>query len=212
MSGPREIRNINFARSIWNEAKDPRSTIAHHYLKQYRKLELPNDLAGEVLRFHPACPWRDENSGRDIRVPALIAPFRSIDDNAITAIQRVRLNNDGSKSDRRMLGPVARAAIKFDQPSNGELVVGEGLETALAAMQLGFKPTWSLGSCGAIGRFPLIDGIERLSLLGEADTANADAVELCAQRWQEAGRRVHIVMPDDGYSDLNDELMAKVTP
>ena len=42
-----------------------------------RALPLDEDVAGSVLRFHPACPWRDENTGGTVRVPALIAVFRS---------------------------------------------------------------------------------------------------------------------------------------
>jgi len=38
--------------------------------------------------------------------------------------------------------------------------------------------------------------------------ASARAIELCAERWHAAGRKVQTVMPDDGCSDLNDELMA----
>jgi putative DNA primase/helicase len=204
-----EIKRINAARNIWAAAKDPRGTIADVYLRQHRKLELTDQLAGSVLRFHPAVPWRDEDTGDAIQVPALIAAFRSIDNNQITAIHRIALNADGSKHGRRMLGIVERAAIKLAMPDYGELAVAEGVETALAATQLGFKPAWALGSCGAISRLPVIDGIERLTLLGENDSANADAVKTCGDRWLRAGRNVLIAMPDDEYNDLNDELMAR---
>ena len=104
----------------------------------------------------------------------------------------------------------ALAAIKLGAP-NGELAVGEGVETCLAAMQLGFAPTWALGSCGGIARLPVIDGVKRLTLLGEHDAASKRATSICGERWLKAGRRVRLVEPDVG-SDLNDELMARVTP
>ena len=71
-------------------------------------------------------------------MPTLLAPFRNIDDDSITAVERIALNSDGTKRGRRMLGIVRRAAIKFDEigPA-GELVVGEGIETCMAARQLG---------------------------------------------------------------------------
>jgi putative DNA primase/helicase len=203
-----EIQRINQARNVWREAKDPHNTLAEIYLKQYRKLELSKDLAGAVLRFHPACPWRCENAGETIKVPALIAAFRSIDDNIITGIQRIRIDADGRKVDRRMLGIVNNAAIKLDTPDNGTLVIGEGVETCLAGRQLGFKPAWALGSAGSLSRFPVIDGIKQLTLLGENDAASAGAVEICNERWQSAGRTVSIVLPDACHGDLNDELMA----
>jgi hypothetical protein len=78
----------------------------------------------------------------------------------------------------------------------------------MAARQLGVRPTWALGSVGCISGFPVIDGIEQLTVLGEAGQASADAVKFCARRWRRAERHVNVAMPDVG-SDLNDELMAQ---
>jgi putative DNA primase/helicase len=197
---------IKRAVAIWNEGSDPRGTLAETYLNIHRKLQLHDDLAGGVLRFHPACPWRDENSGRTDRVPALIAMFRSIDDGTVTAIQRVALDPAGAKVGRRMVGLMHRAAIMLDA-MGPELAIGEGVETCMAARELGIRPTWALGSTSGITGFPVLDGVNRLILLGETGRGSADAVELCARRWHKAGRSVRIVMPEAG-SDLNDELMA----
>jgi putative DNA primase/helicase len=124
----------------------------------------------------------------------------------VTAVQRVALTADGAKIGRRMLGVVHRAAVKLDQAGD-TLHVGEGIETCLAARQLGHAPAWALGSVGAIAKFALIDGVDRLAILGETGTASANAIQLCGQRWHAAGRKVQVIMPDTG-SDLNDELMA----
>jgi hypothetical protein len=214
--GPRawtedELLRIAYARRIWNESRNLRGTLAEKYLRDVRKLDLPDELAGSVLRFHPRCLWRNENTGKIDRVPALIVPFRSIDDDAITGIHRIALTVDGKKIDRRMLGIVARAAIKLD-PAGEALCVGEGVETCMAARQLGYAPTWALGSVGAISFFPLIDGIKRLVILGEAGEASAKAIKICGTRWcTKARRRVRIVMPNEGFSDLNDALIAERT-
>jgi putative DNA primase/helicase len=196
---------IKRAVAIWNEGKDPRGTLAETYLNIHRKLQLDDNLAGGVLRFHPACPWRNENTGKTDRVPALIAAFRSIDDGTITAIHRIALNNDGSKLGRRMLGVVHRAAVMLD-PIGTKLAIGEGVETCMAARQLGVRPTWALGSTGSIAGFPILDGVKQLTILGETGAASQDAIRFCAHRWHRAGRRVRIVMPEIG-DDLNDELM-----
>jgi hypothetical protein len=129
--------------------------LAEQYLVS-RKLELTADLAGNVLRFHPRCPWRNENTGNTDRIPALLAAFRSIDDDKITAVHRIALNSDGTKIGRRMLGVVHRAAVKLSPVQSGdELMVGEGVETCMAAQQLGLWPAWALGSVGAISFLPL---------------------------------------------------------
>jgi hypothetical protein len=68
------------------------------------------------------------------------------------------------------------------------LVIGEGVETAMTARQIGLKPTWALGSAGAIENFPVLDGIAKLMILAENDEANELAAETCAMRWYDAGR------------------------
>jgi putative DNA primase/helicase len=211
--GPRawtedEIIRIIRARRIWEEANDPRSTLAERYLRDYRKLDLLDDLAGRVLRFHPACPWRNEDTGKIDRIPALIVPFRSIDDDEITAVHRIALKPFCTKPERRMLGMVHRAAIKLD-PIGEQLTAGEGLETGMAARELGYRPVWALGSAGAISFFPIIHGIITLLVLGERGDASARAINVCGTRWKKAGRRVRVVMPDAPHSDLNDVLIAR---
>jgi hypothetical protein len=200
---------IAYARRIWHDAVDPRGTLGEKYLRQDRGLDLLESLALRVLRYHARCPWRDENTGKTDYVTALIAPFRNIDDDSIPAIQRIALNGDGTKRGRRMLGIVRRAAIKFDDVGpSGQLVVGEGIETSMAARQLGLGATWALGSAGAISFLPVINNVRTLIVLGEAGEASARAIKFCTKRWRAAGRQVRVAMPDPGLSDFNDVLIA----
>jgi Toprim domain len=198
---------INKARAIWDNAIDPRGTAAETYLKS-RALTLGDDVASSVLRFHRSCPWRDEDNGATVRIPALIAAFTSVDDNTVTAIHRIRLDKPECwpKAERRMLGVVHRAAVKLD-PASDTICIGEGIETCLAARILGHAPAWALGSAGAIARLPVLFGVQCLRILGETDQTNLNATRLCGNRWHRAGRRVQTVMPSIG-KDLNDELVA----
>jgi putative DNA primase/helicase len=207
-----DLLRIKRAQALWNEAADPRGTRAVQYLMA-RALDLPDDLAGAVLRFHPRCPWRDEDARKIERIPALLAAFRSIDGEDITAVHRIRLDQPQSwpKADRRMLGLVHRAAVKFDSVAT-TLMIGEGVETCLAARQymatgdIEHVPVWALGSVGAISFFPVLDRIKRLIVLGESGEASGEAVRLCGRRWQHAGRRVQVLYSEIG-SDVNDALM-----
>jgi hypothetical protein len=203
-----DVTRIERAAKIWNEAVDPRGTAVEQYLHA-RRLELDDDLAGSVLRFHPRTPWRNESAGETDRISCLIAAFRSIDDGTVTAIHRIRLDQPERwpKTERRMLGIVRRAAVMLD-PLGPKLAIGEGVETCMAARQLGVRPAWALGSTGTIAGFPVIGGVEQLTMLGETGTASRDAIRFCAPRWRRAGRRVDVAMPDIG-SDFNDELMAQ---
>jgi putative DNA primase/helicase len=207
-----DLLRIKRAQALWKEAADPRGTRAVQYLMT-RALDLADDLAGAALRYHPRCPWRNENSGRTERIPALLAAFESIDTNDITAVHRIRLDQPQRwpKADRRMLGVVHRAAVKLD-PVATTIMIGEGVETCMAARQcmasgdIERAPVWALGSVGAISFFPTLDGVKRLIILGETGEASAQAVRLCGQRWQRAGRRVQVLYSEIG-SDVNDALM-----
>jgi putative DNA primase/helicase len=212
--GPRpwtgeEIKRLNTARAIWREARDPRGTLAEEYLKT-RALCLQDEVSGTLLRFHPACPWRNEDTGTVDRIPALLAAFRSIDNDGITSIHRIRLDQPECwpKVQRWMLGVMFRTAVKLD-PVGETLYVGEGVETCLAGRVLGYKPAWALGSTGLISSFPIIDDVKQLIIFAETGEASARAIRFCSERWRKAGRVVRMVVPDDGCNDLNDELMAK---
>ena len=66
---------------------------------------------------------------------------------------------------------------------------------------------------GAISFFPLIDGVKRLVILGEAGEASAKAIKICGKRWcTKARRRVRVVMPNEAFADLNDVLIARASP
>ena len=134
------------ALTLWHEGSDPGRTIVETYLAS-RALDLPEGIGDDVLRFHPQCPWRDE-SDSPMRVPAMLALFRSIEGNAPAAIHRTALTPDGEKIGRKMLGPVKGAAIKLDpdEAVTISLAIGEGTETCLAARQLGIwneQTTWT---------------------------------------------------------------------
>jgi putative DNA primase/helicase len=70
---------------------------------------------------------------------------------------------------------------------------------------LGLRPAWALGSAGAIAAFPVLGGVEALSLLREHDDANARAAIACGTRWKAAGREVFNVWPNSG-KDVNDAI------
>jgi hypothetical protein len=66
---------------------------------------------------------------------------------------------------------------------------------------------WALGSAGAIKHFPVLIGIEGLTILGETDDggANFDAAEVCGNRWATAGIEVLHVEPQFA-GDMKDVL------
>ena len=182
------------------EARDPRGTLVETYLRG-RKLVLPDHVCGEALRFHPALTFGVT------RAPCRVALFRDIVTNEPCGIHRTLFDRDGRKLGRRMLGRAKHAAIKLDADEDVTLglVLGEGLETGLAAQLAGFRPVWALGLASAIAAFPVLPGIEAINILGEFDDsgANHHATKVCSARWTRAGQEVFIITPLSG-GDLAD--------
>lgn len=194
----RKERLARLAAKIWTDAVDPQGTLVETYLAS-RSLEIPNKVSGTALRFHPRCPW-----GREY-LPAMIAAMRDMGSGDLKAVHRTALSPLGEKIDRRMLGPVAETAIMLTEATD-RLVVGEGIESSLSALQLGYgSGVWAMGSAGAIARLPVLNQVKHLVLLEERDSASANAVSDCGHRWTRAGRHVSVVLPTIG-KDLNDSL------
>jgi Toprim domain/CHC2 zinc finger len=178
------------ALALWVEGVDPRRTVAERYLNS-RALALDDDGAGDVIRWHP-------------RIGALVALFRNVLTGEPQAVCRTFLDAQARKIGRKFLGTVWGAVIMlnaFDEVLEG-LQVGEGVETCMAARQLGLRPCWAVGSAGAVAASPVLAGIEALTLLQETDEPSERACEACAARWHTAGREVFINQPTAG-KDLN---------
>lgn len=195
---PRAPTTTADAMKLWGPAVDPRPTPARLYLERDRALKLPADLAGEVLRWHPG-------------LNALLALFRNIATGEPQAVLRIVLDRDARLIKPRMnTGPVASAAVMLDAFENVTtgLHLSEGVETGMAGRQYGLKPTWALGSTVAIGKFPVLSGIEALTVLQENDGGKSErACTACAANWRAEGRQVIRNIPRADCKDLNDVLI-----
>lgn len=199
-------RRQRFARSIWAEAGDPRGTVVQRYLNA-RRLDLPADVCGAVLRFHDRCPWGQATT------LAMVAAIRCLRTGEVIGVHRTALSPEATKLGRKVFGSATAAAIMLDPRAavGTVLVVGEGIETCLAARQVGLKPVWSLIGTSNIGVLPVLDGVSRLTVLAEVDTApcrpSATACAKVGATWHAARRTVDFLYPPDGAKDFNDALM-----
>jgi putative DNA primase/helicase len=193
-------KRLALALRIWNEAHDPRGTVVANYLAS-RGLTLTGDVAADVIRFHPKSKLDETPTG------VMVALFRDVTTNEPCGIHRTFLDGAGRKLARKMLGRCKHAAVKLDADENATLglIIGEGIESCLAARLAGFRAVWALGSAGAIAGFPVLPGIEAITILGEIGDggANNRAAQACAARWMDAGQEAFIVLPRVG-GDLND--------
>jgi hypothetical protein len=195
------------ALEIWNDAVPVVGTPVIDYLRARAIHDLPPHVDA-VLRFHPACPF-----GREGQRRCMLALLRDVRTNEPRAVHRTWLGVGGKAFGRMAFGPIARAAVKL-WPAGGEtLVVGEGIETTLAAalyLQRSdgavLRPAWALTVANNLARLPLVKGVRRLIILADNDKSGVGqrAAELCSQRWCDAGRESIRMLPDQPGTDFND--------
>jgi Toprim domain len=106
---------------------------------------------------------------------------------------------------RKALGPNANCVIRLwpDDAVERGLLIGEGIETTLAAatrIQLRgtlLRPAWATGDAGHLEKFPVLPGVEALTVLVDHDENGRGqrAATDCVRRWTAAGREVTQLIP-----------------
>jgi len=191
----------DLARALWRAALRIEGTLAETYLIG-RGVEIPAGVSGATLRFHPNCPFGN------VMQPGMLALYRDIVTDKPRAIGRTPIP-DGVKTGSAMsLGPTKGCAIKLspDTTVTYGLHIGEGVETTLSGMQQGFAPAWAVGSKGAIASFPVLPGVEVLSILVDNDVNDGGlkAAHACVAQWTAAGQEVFLHIPEEPGADMND--------
>ena len=201
----REEQRSEAARRIYDCLAPATGTIVETYLRSRRIiLEVPS-----ILRF-AACPHRSRSS-----FPAMVAPVVDVDGNQ-TGIHATYLRSDGSgKADfadrefqRECRGVIRGGAIRLaEHDPDRALVVAEGVETALSAMQLFELPGWSAVSAGGLKALKLPPSVRNIIIVADNDASGTGQRSAVAagQRWKAEGRAVRAVVPLI-TGDFNDVL------
>jgi hypothetical protein len=103
--------------------------------------------------------------------------------------------------------------------AQSQLIVGEGIETTLAAATrisyhgTPLRPAWSAVSSSALKKLPVIAGVESLVILVDHDLNGQGqaAAAYCAERWNRAGRTVAKIKPKRPGEDFNDVILREAT-
>jgi hypothetical protein len=196
-------RKLEFADRIWRETYPITGTAGESYLER-RGIELASvpDYGG--LRWHPRCPYDGEITG------CILARFTDALTGEARGIHRRPIDGRIAHS----LGPTRGCVIRLwpDELVTTGLVIGEGVETTLAAAtcithrNALLQPAWACGGAGNMTEFPVLAGIEALTVLvdNDASTTGQAAAYRCAQRWNAAGREVMRLIPRRSGTDFND--------
>lgn len=191
---------------LWRGTAPARSTLAECYLRS-RSIRLPPP---PDLRFAPRL--RHGPTGTDW--PGMVAAVRDVA-GKLVALHRTYLRPDGSGKApadpaKMTLGPVGGAAVRLSPPGP-RLIVGEGIESTLSAMEGAGLPGWAALSAGGIRALilPPLPSAAVVTIAADRDPVGIGAARDAAARWHGEGRTVHIALPPPPFDDWNDAATAE---
>ena len=130
----------------------------------------------------------------------------------VVAVHRTFLKADGSgkapvSQNKIMLGPCSGGAVRLALAGD-ELVLAEGIETALSVLQANGKPTWATLSTSGLKAVILPPEVKTVIIAADGDEPGLKAAEEAASRFYREGRKVRIARPPRGW-DFNDVLQGR---
>ncbi len=199
---------------IWSEALPVKpGDPVYTYLTKTRRLPLaaiPVDL-----QIHPELGYYEHDGIRSVKVgefPAMVAAVRDVNDVLLT-LHRTYLTPDGrklsdadpSKTTRKLMPGLdaTGGAIRLGDAAE-ELVIAEGIETALAASILSGLPAWAAISASGLERVIVPKGVERVVICVDNDQAGRRSARRLATRISANGLGVFFANPADAGLPVND--------
>jgi putative DNA primase/helicase len=202
-SGCDGAKRTEAALAIWEAAMPAGGTPVEMYLAARGiHLQLPT-----TLRFHHGLKHPSGGIW-----PAMVALVTRGADDTLLAIHRTYLARDGGGKapvdpQKMMLDPCRGGAVRLGLPGN-VLMVGEGIETCIAAMRATGHPAWAALSTSGLRALDLPKDVRDVIVLADGDAPGEAAARDCAWRWKREGRRVRIARPPREM-DFNDMLMGR---
>jgi len=186
---------------LWTVSVPIEGTLGEQYLRA-RGCALPP--ADGDLRFHAAVFCVETRT----YLPTLVARVSTAIGNRGVGVHRIFLDpNGGTKAIAKMrLGcsdePVC---IRLFPDVEIGLAIAEGIETSLAVARVR-TPVWSTIDAGGMERFPVLAGIDGLTVFADNDPRGLQAADACVQRWRAADRDATAIAPPTPGEDFNDFL------
>jgi hypothetical protein len=209
---PEKKPSFLWAQRMWNERG---GSASHSIIETYlaaRGLRLPPN-GDNIFRLLERSPTGGP--------PAMMARIQDVE-GRLTGFHFTFLRADGAwkapvEPGRKCYGVIAGGAIHL-APAAKQLLVAEGIESALTAMLVDRtrRPAWAAISAGNMAKLALPDVVRNVVILPDGDEAGTSlrAAEEAAQRWQREGREVRIgaapVRAGFKGTDLNDLHMERL--
>jgi hypothetical protein len=198
------IRRTAAALAVWHASRSAEGTPVENYLRS-RGLTIP---VTPSVRFHVGLK---HPSGRVWPAMVSLVTYGATGD--AIGIHRTFLTPNGSgkapvEPAKMMLGPCRGGAVRLG-PTGDRLMIAEGIETALSAMQATGQTAWAALSTSGLRTLELPADVHDVVVLADGDDAGEAAARDCGWRWNREGRRVRIARPPQGM-DFNDLLVGRM--
>ncbi|AZS19166.1 toprim domain-containing protein [Caulobacter sp. FWC26] len=197
------------ATRLWNEGRTLAGTVSARHCRGRGVLgQLPGPQA---LRHHPAAPlsvYRPTSSTR----PALMAGVLDAA-GTITAVELTYLTPGGRRAfdlalPRKTVGLVpAGSAVRLD-PAAPDMLVAEGVFTALAARRRFALPAWALLSTSNLRRWRPPPLVRSVLIAGDRGTDGEASAQRLAEGLAAEGVAARIVLPPPGSGDWDEAASA----
>jgi hypothetical protein len=192
------VKRTQAALRIWQASRPAEETPVETYLRS-RGLSIP---VPPSVRFHSGLKHPSGGIW-----PVMVALVTNGADGTPLAIHRTFLGRDGGgkasvEPQKMMLGPCRGGVVRLAEPTE-LLMVGEGIETCLAAIQATGHPAWAALSTSGLRSLELPNCVRDVVVLADGDDPGEEAAQACAGRRKREGRRVRIARPPRGM-DFND--------
>ena len=198
-------RRIAGARAVYGRGTAASGSPIEVYLRS-RGITIP---LPSVLRWVQYCLHRNAHY-----YPAMVAPIVDVDGEQ-TATHKTFLRPDGTgkadlpkREQRESSGLLKGGAVRLAPPRDGKIVIAEGLESALAAMQMFDLPGWAAIYAGGIATLELPAEVRTVLIAADHDANGVGqrAALVAYQRWTGERRTARILLPPTAGQDFNDVL------
>ena len=198
-------RSLDFAEQIWGQTTELTPPAMAYFERRGIPIDGVPDQGG--LRWHPNSPWESGTK------PCIIGRYTTAIGNEPRGIWRRPIDRSKPKA----IGPTSGCVIRLwpDDAVEQAIVLGEGIETTLAAATriehrgTLLQPAWAAGSAGNMAKFPVLCGVNSLTLLVDNDESGAGqrAADECAAQWETGGREVTLLTPNISNADFNNLVL-----
>ncbi len=196
--------NGRAALDIWRESRPAAGTLVEKYLRR-RGITLP---VPPSIRLHPGL----RHGPTGLILPAMVAGVQA-PGRRVCAIHRTFLTEYGAKASvltpKMALGPFGTGAVRLAK-AGPLLGLAEGIEDALAAMQLCELSCWASLGGARLARVDLPREVREVHVFADADDAGREAAEKAVRRFRRDGLKARAFLPPDGAKDMNEALIAEV--